>query len=111
MLDISKGECILVKSGEKNFIFGMPFDYEIIQFTITGVEMVIVRALEICDLNHIESIAIPAIASNFIPESIQSINQIIQLGIEDYFTRNPNSHLKEIYLVNYKRNVFALIEK
>lgn len=109
-IPLPKGECILIQDQGNNFIFGMPFDYELPQLTIAGVEMILARALEICDANQIKSIAVPTIATNHMPEYSHSINHIIHLGIKDYFTRNPASNIKKIYLVNYKREVFTPLE-
>lgn len=89
-------------------IFGRPFDYRIIQMTILWVESVIRNALKICDERWLETLAISALVSNYMGGSDDQINDISLLALKTYFSDYPNSVVKDVYLVNFDREIFRL---
>ena len=64
------------------------------------------NALAICDERGFPDIAISALAANYLPDSDGQINDIIHLAIRTYFEQHPESGIRDIYLVNYGREVF-----
>lgn len=103
-----KWECRMIQRDWYNLIFWRPFDYEIRQLTILWVEAVIKNALKICELNWFSSISISALTANYLPNNEWQINDITHLTLNDYFTKNPNSIINNIYLVNFSKDIFKI---
>ena len=103
-----KGEARLIKTWWKNLIFARPFDYDFKLLTILWIEWCIKSALKICEENWFENISITALSWNYLPDSENQINEITKLALKEYFSRNQNSCIKEIFLINYDREIFKL---
>jgi hypothetical protein len=103
-----KWECRMIQVGWYNLIFWRPFDYEIRQLTILWIEGVIKNALNICENSWIDSISISALTANYLPESECQINDITHLALNEYFEKKSNSGIKEIYLINFDKEIFKL---
>lgn len=103
-----KSEARLIQAGWKNLIFARPFDYAFKLLTIFWIEGCIKNALKICEENWFENISITALSWNYLPDNENQINEISKLTISDYFIKNPNSCIKEIFLVNNERKIFKI---
>lgn len=103
-----KGEARLIQTWWKNLIFARPFDYGIKLLTIFWIEWCVKNALKICEQNWFENISITALSWNYLPDSDYQICEITKLAINEYFVKNPSSCIKEIFLVNYDREIFKL---
>lgn len=97
-----KWEARLIKTWWKNLIFARPFDYDFKLLTILWIEWCIKSALKICEENWL------ALSWNYLPDSENQINEITKLALKEYFTKNQNSCVKEIFLINYDREIFRI---